>query len=146
MKKIYFLLLVLLWVASVHATAPTLNSVGLSSNSVTAGSDINFTATADTSIEGSGFKLYVCRGVGSESCADNWCISDFNGTATTAQCTYTTTGDTGTKDYNALICDTNHECSSAMRGSFTVNSVPATDTNAPPGRFAPERSPTASQP
>ncbi len=112
------------------ATAPTLNSVSESSDPLTAGSAITFTATAAASIEGFNFTLYICKDGSTTSCT-KWCSDpDLNSNATASECSYTTnSSDAGTKDYNAFICDTNSECSNVVAGQFTVNA--AADTTPP---------------
>ncbi|MEK6957677.1 MAG: hypothetical protein AABW99_01725, partial [archaeon] len=70
-----------------------------------------------------GANIYICKDGNSSSCT-TWC-TDSNTTTTALGCTYTTTVlDVGTKDYNALICDTNSECSSVIAQTFTVDSTP----------------------
>ena len=129
MKKTALLVFLVLFLGFAAATAPTLNSASDSPDPVAAEAVITFTTTAGTSVDGFNFKLRACK-TGSDVACDAWCVSDFNTTATSAQCSYTTgIGESGEKSYNAIICDDTSQCSSPQAGTFTITA--AADITAP---------------
>ncbi|KPJ54599.1 hypothetical protein AMJ47_04080 [Parcubacteria bacterium DG_72] len=86
------------------------------------------------SILDSGVKLYVCKaedgtssgcGVGGEWCSNS---DDFE-TGKTITCPYQTAeGDVGSNNYYVYVCDSSSNCSSAIPGTFTVQSATSAST------------------
>ena len=104
------------------------------------GSNVNFTATADNSLE-SNYYLAVCKtnsvtgNIGSAPTCDggDWCISNSTAAGSQASCSYATSAlDSPSNVWYAFACDNAGSCSSVSQGAgdstsspFVVNLAPS---------------------
>ena len=108
--------------------APSITSATDSPDPVTAGSDTQFSVDWNDDNATELVKIHICKtNAYSGSCTGgSWCdSSSFSGTSL-ATCNYTTlTGDGGTKNYYAFVCDDDSLCSSSTSGTFSVSVAPS---------------------
>lgn len=115
---------------STNAT-PEITSAKDGPDPIEVGQDITFYVDWSDGDGGELVKIHICKenGITVQTCdgTGSWCDSADPTTNDPETCNYTIqSGDTGTKDYFAFVCDDDDACSSSTPGTFTASAVTPT--------------------